>query len=187
MTAEAATGRLMAWRMKPGTNDVQIVLRGEAGAFARVLREVATGSAAFTNALDSQHPWSRSLAMLGRDFRETLEKDFPAAFDWVGEKPDWWCRCQGTARRGDGAGGFSPNSEVGKAVRQGQRGGARRLRRLPGPRGLGGANTREYGRAEAASRPRAQFATKPEFGLKPLCANLPVLTDLGDWRPEASA
>jgi len=120
----------MAWRMKPGTNDVQIVLRGEAGAFARVLREVATGSAAFTNALDSQHPWSRSLAMLGRDFRETLEKDFPAAFDWVGEKPDWWCRCQGTARRGDGVGGFSPNSEVGKAVRQGQRGGARRLRRF---------------------------------------------------------
>jgi TPR repeat protein len=71
--------------MSSRTNDVRLVLRCEEGAFARVLCEVAAGSAAFTNALDPRHPWSSSLAMLGRDFRETLEKYFPEVFDWVGE------------------------------------------------------------------------------------------------------
>jgi tetratricopeptide (TPR) repeat protein len=85
MTAEATTGRLMAWHMSMQTNDVRLVLRCEEGAFARVLREVAAGSAAFTNALDPRHPWSSSLAMLGRDLRETLEKDFPEVLDWLGE------------------------------------------------------------------------------------------------------
>ncbi|MCX6923474.1 MAG: hypothetical protein NT154_09745, partial [Verrucomicrobia bacterium] len=85
MTAEASTGRLMAWHMSWKTNDVQLVLRGEEGAFARVLREVAASSAAFTNALDPRHPWSSSLAMLGRDLRATLETDFPEVLDWLGE------------------------------------------------------------------------------------------------------
>jgi TPR repeat protein len=85
MTAEAATGRLIACRLSSPTNDIRLVLRCEEGAFARVLREIAVGSAAFTNALDPRHPWSSSLAMLGRDLRETLEKDFPGVFDWVGE------------------------------------------------------------------------------------------------------
>jgi TPR repeat protein len=85
MTADVATGRLIAWRLSSPTNDIRLVLRCEEGAFARVLRELAAGSAAFTNALDPRHPWSSSLAMLWRDLRETLEKDFPGVFDWVGE------------------------------------------------------------------------------------------------------
>ena len=85
ITAEAATGRLITWRVSSPTNDVQLVLRCEEGAFARVLREVAAASAAFTNALDPRHPWSSSLAMLGRDLRETLEEDFPEVLDWLGE------------------------------------------------------------------------------------------------------
>jgi TPR repeat protein len=85
MAAEASTGRLMAWHVSMQTNDVRLVLRCEEGAFARVLREVAAGSAAFTNALDPRHPWSSSLAMLGRDLRETLEEDFPEVLDWLGE------------------------------------------------------------------------------------------------------
>jgi TPR repeat protein len=85
VTADAATGRLLGWRMASRTNDARLAVRFEEGAFARVLREVAVGSEAFTNALDPQHPWSSSLAMLGRDLRETLEKDFPEALDWAGK------------------------------------------------------------------------------------------------------
>jgi len=85
ITADAATGRLISWRLSSHTNDIRLVLRCEEGAFARVLREVAAGSAAFTNALDQRHPWSSSLAMLGRDLRATLEQDFPEASDWLGE------------------------------------------------------------------------------------------------------
>ncbi len=85
MTAEAATGRLLTWRVSARTNDAWLVLRCQEGAFARALREVATGGAAFTNAIDPQRPWSSSLAMLGRDFHETVEKDLPEIFDWLGE------------------------------------------------------------------------------------------------------
>jgi TPR repeat protein len=85
ITADAANGRLISWRLSSHTNDIRLVLRCEESAFARVLREVAAESATFTNALDPRHPWSSSLAMLGRDLRETLEKDFPGVFDWVGE------------------------------------------------------------------------------------------------------
>lgn len=84
MTAEAESGRLVAWRISSRTNDLRVVLRGETGAFARVLHEVAAESAGFKNMLDPQHPWGSSLAMLGRDIRETLEKDFPEVIDWLG-------------------------------------------------------------------------------------------------------
>ena len=86
LKAEAATGRLVNWRMSSGTNDYGFVFHGEEGALARVLQEVAAAGARFTNALDSQHPWSSSLAVLGRDVGPVLEQAFPEAIEQLSAK-----------------------------------------------------------------------------------------------------
>ncbi len=91
LTAEADTGRLVGWRMASSTNGFRVVLQGEEGALARVLREVAAEGASFPNALDSQHAWSSALAVLGRDVGPLLEKGFPEELELLSRKlPGGW-------------------------------------------------------------------------------------------------
>lgn len=86
LTADAATGRLVSWRTASSTNDFRFVIQSEEGALARVLREVAAAGASFTNVLDAQHPWSSSLAVLGRDLAPILETAFPKVIEQLSAK-----------------------------------------------------------------------------------------------------
>ncbi|HOX00800.1 MAG TPA: hypothetical protein P5555_04815 [Candidatus Paceibacterota bacterium] len=79
LMADAATGRLIRFSAtQPSELDRwSLAVRSEEGAFARMVREVDASSSALTNALDPAHPWSSSLAFLGREFLRA----FPGVLD----------------------------------------------------------------------------------------------------------
>ncbi len=127
LTADAATGRLIRCSITSPSDFGRLVLRSEEGAFARVLREVATASATFTNRLDPQDPWSSSLAFLGREFQGVLKQEFPELFEQLGRQFAGGLDL-GRSTRGPGnAGGVA----VGRIVRAF---GSQRDRRAPGGR-----------------------------------------------------
>ena len=84
LSSEAATGRLI--RLETGNSESRhLAVRCEAGALARVVREIAAEGASFTNALDPRHPWHSSLAFLGRDLTDLLKAEFPEIQRLFGE------------------------------------------------------------------------------------------------------
>ena len=85
LTVEAASGRLLAWQMSAHTNAGRLALSSEAGAFARVAKEIAGLSAGFTNEFDPRHPWSSSLATLGHDLPGLLENTSPDFLRFITE------------------------------------------------------------------------------------------------------
>jgi len=91
LTADAATGRLIRYSvtgsgMPADGIRLTLMLRSEEGALARVVREVATGSASYTNVFDPQHPWSSSLGSLGRTFRGLWQKEHAELLEKLGRK-----------------------------------------------------------------------------------------------------
>jgi len=91
LTADAATGRLIRYSLTgsgvPADGiRLTLVLRSEEGALARVVREVATGSANYANVFDPQHPWSSSLGSLGRTFQGLWQKEHAELIEKLGRK-----------------------------------------------------------------------------------------------------
>ena len=91
LTADAASGRLIRYSVTSpampahGTHWT-LVLRSEEGALARVVREVAAGSASYVNAFDPQHPWSSCLASLGRTFQGLWQKEHAEILEKLSQK-----------------------------------------------------------------------------------------------------
>lgn len=79
LKADASTGRLIRFSATQASefDPLALALRSEEGAFARVVREVDANSSTFTNALDPAHPWSSSIAFLGRE----VQGAFPGILD----------------------------------------------------------------------------------------------------------
>jgi tetratricopeptide (TPR) repeat protein len=86
LIADAATGRLIRCSRVPGSKDGRLTLRCEQGALTRVLREVDTDSAAFTDGFEVQHLWSSGIAFIEREALGVLKQDFPKALDQLGPK-----------------------------------------------------------------------------------------------------
>ena len=100
MTAEATTGRLMAWHMSMQTNDVRLVLRCEEGAFARVLRR-------FHKRAGSEAPVEQFAGDAWEGSPRNAGKRLPRSIGLAGGRFGRSRERQGTVQRGGGTGGIS--------------------------------------------------------------------------------